>query len=139
MALVYEVVSANGYQAVLGFYHQINEDTVLTNHDERLAVADWGFASYNTFNMFTHGRHVAAMGMNVPDLDPEGCYRIHQPIGMFWTYTPDALLIGEEVFDLAPPVVERIDPAEMPTWDEVREAVKPYLPPAELRVKEMAV
>jgi hypothetical protein len=130
-----DVVTADGYNAVVAFYGELNDDTVLTNHDERLAVADWGLASYNTFNMWTRGRRLAALGIKIDNVDPDGYYRIHRPIAMFWNYTSDARLIGEDVFDVHPPIVEKITEAEAPTWEEVRDAVKQYLPVAPKRTK----
>jgi hypothetical protein len=127
-----------GRAAVLGFYSGLNEETVLTNHDERLAVADWGFASYNTFNQWTTGKHLASMGLKPDKLDLTAHYRVSRPIGMFWNYTPDAKLIGEDVFELSAPTVEIIDAAEAPTWEEVRNAVKRFLPESKLRVFEAA-
>lgn len=136
--LTTDVVTADGYDAVIKFYGELNDDIVLTNHDERLAVSDWGFASYNTFNMWTRGRRLASLGFEIEDVDPEGHYRIHRPIAMFWNYTADAKLIGEDVFDVHPPIIEKIDESEAPTWDEVRDAVKQYLPTVPKRVRETA-
>jgi len=132
------VLTANGYKAVLGFYNALNQETVLTNHTERLAIEDWGFASYNTFNIWTTGKHLAEQGIQMKDAEPDAHYCISRPIAMFWNYTPDAKLIGEEVYEVCPPTVTKIPPAEFPTWEEVRDAVKSFLPPKKLRVKEMA-
>lgn len=131
-----EIQLADGYAAVLGFYHALNEDTVLTNHDERLAVADWGFVSYNTFNMWTSGRHLKTLGLSVPNANAAGYYRISRPIVMIWNYTSDAKLIGEEVYEVVPPRIDEIPAAEMPTWEEVRDTVKSYLPATPLRRKQ---
>jgi hypothetical protein len=128
----------DGHAAVLGFYNALNEETVLTNHDERLAVADWGFASFNTFDMWTTGKHLPSMGITLDDTDPKAHYLVSRPIAMFWNYTSDAKLIGEEVYELSVPTVEKIPASEAPTWEEVRNAVRRFLPDSKLRVFEAA-
>jgi hypothetical protein len=128
----------DGHAAVMAFYNALNEETVLTNHDERLAVADWGFASYNTFDMWATGKHLPRMGIALDGVDSRANYLVSRPIAMFWNYTSDAKLIGEEVYELAAPTVERIDASDAPTWEEVRNAVRRFLPASKLRVFEAA-
>lgn len=130
-----QVVVCDGYNSVLDFYMALNEETVLTNQDDQIAVADWGFSSYNTQNMWTQGRHLASIGVELEDSEPEAYYRVSMRIAMFWNYTEDAKLIGEEVFRVGPVNIEKIDASESPTWEEVRDAVAPYLPPAPLQTK----
>jgi hypothetical protein len=130
-----QVVVCDGYNAVLGFYMALNEETVLTNQDERLAVSDWGLASYNTINMWTRGQHLASIGVELADSEPESYYRVSFPIVMFWNYTSDAMLIGEEVFRVGAVKIEKINEAEWPSWTEVRDVAAKFLPPAALRTK----
>ncbi|MFC9355125.1 hypothetical protein ACFTZB_00875 [Rhodococcus sp. NPDC057014] len=121
-----ERMTHDGHAAVVDFYQKINDTTVLTNQDEKLAVADWGFVSQNTWNMFTTGRHLIEQGIEVED--PDATYRVHRPLLMLWNYTEDAKLIGEEVYEIDAPKIEKIDASEAPTWAEIRDAMKPFLP-----------
>ncbi len=123
----------DGYEAVLGFYHGLNAETVLTNQDERLAVADWGLASHNTFNMWTKGKHLSELGVTAEDVEAEAHYRVSRPIAMFWNYNADAKLMGEEVYEVGDVTVEKIAASDAPTWEEVRDAMTPFLPAASLR------
>lgn len=129
-----DIVVCDGYDAVLAFYMSLNENAVITNEDERLAVNDWGFASYMTIVQWTRGEHLSDL-IPVTDHDPEGYYRVSRPVAMFWNYSPDAKLIGEEVYEVAPTLVEQVSEAEYLTEDEVRAAVSKYLPAAKLRVR----
>jgi hypothetical protein len=105
----------DGISAVKGFYSGLNERVVWLQ-DEQLFVNDWGLASYSTFGQFATGADVVAMGYEADD--PEATYAMLCPLAMFWPYTKDAKLIGENVCQLAPFTVVKPDPADIFTFEQ---------------------
>jgi len=105
----------DGLTAVKGFYSSLNERVVWLQ-DEQLFVNDWGFASYSTFGQFATGADVVAMGYEADA--PEATYAMLCPLAMFWPYTEDAKMIGEDVYQLAPFTVVKPNPADIFTFAE---------------------
>lgn len=121
-----ETVVFDGLEAVKGFYTGLKEGGVLTNQDELLSVADWGFSSFLKINLFRTGEQLIAEGAEVDD--PSAHYIVQTPCAMYWLYDEDARLIGENVYEMEPGVIKKLDPSEVITSDDLWELVKPYLP-----------
>lgn len=121
-----ETVVFDGLEAVKGFYTELKNGGVLTNQDELLSVADWGFSSFLKINLFRTGVQLVEQGVTVDD--PDGEYVIQTPCAMYWLYDENARLIGENVYEMEPGVVKKLDPAEVVTEDQVWKLVAPYLP-----------
>jgi hypothetical protein len=121
-----QTVVYDGMAAVKGFYVGLKDAGVLTNQDELLSVADWGFSSFLTINLFRTGAQLSGEGVQVDD--PGGHYVIQTPCAMHWLYDKDARLIGENLYEIEPGVVKRLAPEEVITEDDLANLVKPYLP-----------
>jgi hypothetical protein len=83
---------------------------------ERLWVSADGIASRST--QYTFGSGVRFNGLGA-DLDPQAQYLEKSAVGMFWWYTPEARLIGEEVWQLDSPVYTQMDPNDVPGKETV--------------------
>jgi len=104
-----ELTTFDGLDAVKGFYSALNTRVVWLQ-DEQLFVNDWGMASYSTFGQFASGEEVVELGYKAED--PEARYAMLCPLAMFWPYTKDALMIGEDVFQLAPFEIVKCEPGD---------------------------
>ncbi|MFC9355105.1 hypothetical protein ACFTZB_00765 [Rhodococcus sp. NPDC057014] len=120
-----EAVVIDGADAVRGFYGRLN-DGVITMADERLAVADWGFAAFNTIKLTIEGEKLIELGTEVDD--PAAHYAVTRPLCMFWDYDSQGRLIGENLYEAALPKVTKLSPEEVVTADEVAEVVRPFRP-----------
>ena len=121
-----ETVVYDGLDAVKGFYTELKNAGVLTNQDELLSVADWGFSSFLKINLFRTGAQLLEAGAEVDD--PDGHYIIQTPCAMYWLYDDDARLIGEYVYEIEPGVIHKLNPDDVITGADLRNLVKPYLP-----------
>lgn len=121
-----ETVVYDGMDAVKGFYTELKDGGVLTNQDELLSVADWGFSSFLTINLFRTGAQLVEMGVEVDD--PAADYVIQTPCAMYWLYDEDARLIGEYVYEIEAGKVVKLAPGEVVTEDDIKRLVEPYLP-----------
>lgn len=92
-------LTLQGREEVLGFYSSLEEReaTVMVVEDERLAVADWGFASEAWFNSYMPG-HLVPEGW---DADPDKLYILRQHIAMNWPYDEAGRMMGEHVYEHA--------------------------------------
>jgi len=123
-----------GTEAILGYYSSLTERqaTVIVIADEKLAVADWGFASESMFYSYMPGHCV-------PDwlsADPDKLYIFRQATAMCWPYDERGRLIGEHVYrhSGATELIE-VDADEFITLEEAREKLLPLqreLPPLEV-------
>jgi hypothetical protein len=84
--------------------------------DERLWVSDEGIASRSVHYTFGTGERFNAVGA---DLDPAKHYLEKSPVGMFWWYTSDVRLIGEEVWQLSAPEYVEMEAADVPGKETV--------------------
>lgn len=110
-----ELATFDGLDAVKGFYSALNTRVVWLQ-DEQLFVNDWGLASYSTFGQFAKGHEVREFGYEADD--PDASYAMLCPLAMFWPYSEDAKLIGEDVFQLAPFKVFKCEPGDEFTFEE---------------------
>lgn len=121
-----ETVVFDGLEAVKGFYTGLKDGGVLTNQDELLSVADWGFSSFLKINLFRTGAQLLADGIEVDD--PEGDYIVQTHCAMYWLYDEDARLIGEHVYEIEPGVIKKVAAEDRVTEDDIKRLVAPYLP-----------
>jgi hypothetical protein len=85
--------------------------------DEKLAVADWGIASWASH--YAHGPGSQFIEAGVELDDPDALYLEISNLAMFWRYTPDALLIGEEVYQIDEPTYRKVTPEEYYSKEEI--------------------
>jgi hypothetical protein len=114
-----------GMAEVQGYYDAVNE-VVSTFQDHTCWVNDWGIASYSTFVRFTTGAVLAGEGHNVPKPD-DTQYAQHLPMAMFWKYTDDAKLVGEDVFMLADPTHVEVGSDEQFSKDELHAVASSFI------------
>lgn len=88
----------DGREAVRGLYSGLvsSASTAIVSDAQRYAVADWGFCSEQVNHQYTTADGARRLGLEVDDT--ADCFVIHKPVAMVWTYTPDALLIGEVLY-----------------------------------------
>ena len=121
------VLRLQGREAVRQFYALLKEG-VLTNEFINFAVADWGFASFFKIHLFMSGDTLVRQG--TPIDDPLAFYHLEMPlVGMYWEYDEQARLVGENVYDILPPILTKMDPKDAPTADEVQRVLRRYLEP----------
>ncbi|CAJ1507563.1 hypothetical protein [[Mycobacterium] burgundiense] len=117
-------LTLDGRDQVLAFYSSLEEReaTVMVVEDEKLAVADWGFASEAWFNSYMPGRLVP----DGWDADPDKLYILRQYLAMNWPYDEQGRMVGEHVYehaDLAE--LTEIAADEFITLAEAREKLLP--------------
>ncbi|WP_225729278.1 MULTISPECIES: hypothetical protein [unclassified Nocardia] len=118
-------LTLDGRQQVSDYYRTMAESggTVVVIRDERLAVADWGFASEAVYDLYLRGDQL-------PDADPEGYYIVRQLIAMLWHYDDRARLTGEHSFahpDTAQTI--EIDAADYIGFEDYRRILTPLIRP----------
>jgi hypothetical protein len=121
-----DVVIHDGMDAVKTFYAALKDQGVLTDQDEYLSVDDWGFSSFLTICIFMPGRQLLDAGSQVDD--PDAMYVVMQPTGMYWLYDERARLIGERVYEIAPPEIVKCAPEDVVTEADIETLIAPYLP-----------
>ncbi|HEX4093043.1 MAG TPA: hypothetical protein VHZ33_30360 [Trebonia sp.] len=121
-----ETVVYDGLDAVKGFYLGLKDAGTLSNQDELLSVADWGFSSFLKINLYRTGAQLLDIGAEIDD--PDGEYVIQTPCAMYWLYDENARLIGENVYEMEPGVIRKLAPGETLTGNDLWNLVKPYLP-----------
>lgn len=114
-----------GMDEVQGYYNGVNE-VVSTFQDHTCWVNDWGIASYSTFVRFTTGEVLASEGMSIPKADQTE-YAQLWPMAMFWKYTEDAKLAGEDVYMLYEPEHRELAEHEKFSKEELAEVAKSFL------------
>lgn len=121
-----DVVVYDGEDEVKPFYIGLKGQGVLTDQDELLSVADWGFSSFLNICIFTPGQQLIDAGTQVDD--PDAMYVVKQPTGMYWLYDERARLIGERVYEIAPPEIIKCAPEDVVTEADIETLIAPYLP-----------
>jgi len=109
----------DGETAVKGFYDFVNSQLVIFVN-ENLWVNDWGLASRADLIRIVDGQQLASEGVEVDD--PSATYAESTHIAMFWPYDAEAKLIGDHVYQLEDPVVEKVAPGDEFTVEE-RDAI----------------
>jgi hypothetical protein len=113
----------DGADAVGKFYESL-KDGVAVLVDERIAVADWGFASYSDCVEFAAGSTLGARGIEVND--PDITYKLTTPQVMFWMYDENAILLGEHLYMINQTSVVEADPADTLTKELILEQCRPF-------------
>lgn len=122
-------LTLTGTDEVLSFYNGLGEThaTVMVVMDERIAVADWGFASEGVFHNFQPGHALdASIGA-----DPDKLYMQRRQLSMIWPYDERGRLVGEHVYEHLAfrSEYEEVPPEDFITLDEAREKLLPLLKP----------
>lgn len=119
----------DGYEAVAGLYSSYVESnsTVIFLENERLFVNDWGFASESSSHRLWQGRDLQAQGEKIDD--PDAWYVATTTTGMFWPYTSDGRMIGENVYRGGDRTIRRAAPDEILTRQDVIRMLEPLITP----------
>jgi hypothetical protein len=116
-----------GKSAVEAFYRQVFESrtNVMGARALNMCVADFGVVTEAVWNHMMPG---SALRAGEIDADPGAYYLISHNIIQNFTYTNDAKLIGERVYDdPASYRYERVDPADVVTPELARKQLAPFL------------
>ena len=121
---------AEGATEVQKIYKHLAESSgaVMVVENERLMVADWGFASEADFDTYYRGYTLIQDGIKVDN--PDGYYVLRQRYVMLWPYDERGRMIGEQVYE-NPSFYElrEIGEDEFITLDEARARLIPMLRP----------
>jgi hypothetical protein len=120
-------VVLDGREQVQEFYRGMADagNLVMILEDEKLAVADWGFASESIFNHYTPGRLI---GEDVDD--PDAWYLLRYRVAMVWHYDDGARMIGEHVYEeTVGREILKLAPEDVVTREEAREILAPLIRP----------
>jgi hypothetical protein len=109
----------DGEEPVKGFYAYVNSLLVLFRN-ENLWVNDWGLASRADLIRIVPGTQLLEEGVAVDD--PSATYAESTHIAMFWPYDEQARLIGEHVYQLEEPVLEKMAAIDLVTVEQ-RDAI----------------
>lgn len=132
-----EVLMLDGAEDVQGFYKSLVDENLLFidegNHE--LFVNDSGLAEFATEIEIKTGQRIldeenldAWYYQDVEIDDPDATYVLKNRHAIFWPYTEDERLIGENIYQIAPTEVVKPDPEEVPTIAEVEDLVEKYYP-----------
>ncbi|MDM0015940.1 hypothetical protein QTH87_26100 [Variovorax sp. J22P168] len=130
----------DGAESVKGLYAvwaQTNQ-SIFYAEDEQIAVANNFIASVSTMYQQTHGRTLAANGIQVDD--ENAYYLIRIPgMQMFWPYDDQCRLLGEDVWEPNPAArtLTKLAPSEVLTSEQSGKLLEPFIKP--LRNFEEAV
>jgi hypothetical protein len=117
----------DGRRQVHDFYAMLSAAgaIVMGPAEEKLVVADWGFASECMFHHFMPGRLL----MDSEDIDdPDAIYLVKHVLAFIWPYDDRQRLIGEHVYeDTASRSVEKVAPEDVVTPAMARAALAPLL------------
>ena len=122
----------DGAEAVKGFYAvwaQTNQ-SIFYAEDEQVAVADSFIASVATMYQQTHGKTLAANGIQVDD---ENAYYLLKVPGvqMFWPYDDQCRLLGEDVWEPNPAArtLTKLAPSDVLTSEQSGKLLAPFIKP----------
>jgi hypothetical protein len=122
------VVHLKGETAVKSHYKSMvdRKVTVIMLEQEKVAVADWGFASEAMFHTFKPGREcVNSFGAEIDD--PEAVFLESRSVCMAWRYDERGRMIGESVYSAPKATLRKVQPAELLTVEQVRETLAPLI------------
>jgi hypothetical protein len=109
----------DGEEPVKGFYAYVNSLLVLFRN-ETLWVNDWGLSSRADLVRVVSGAQLVEEGVEVDD--PEATYAESTHMVMFWPYDEHAKLMGEHVYQLEEPVLEKMEAIDLFTVEQ-RDAI----------------
>ena len=122
------VVHLKGETAVKNHYKSMvdRKVTVIMLEQERVAVADWGFASEAIFHTFKPGREcMNSFGAEIDD--PEAVFLESRSVCMAWRYDGHGRMIGESVYSAPKATLRKIPRGEVPTVEHVRDTLAPLI------------
>jgi hypothetical protein len=114
----------DGDASVKSFYDYVNSQLALY-YNETLWVNDWGLASRGDLVLIRSGESLAAEGVEVDDPGAEYCETTH--IAMFWPYDENAKLVGEHIYKLEEPTLEKVAPEDVFTAEQRNAISAEYL------------
>jgi len=122
----------DGYDAVAGFYRGMTDvglNLIMPLPlSERMAVADWGLAFESELAHVVPGAALPLLGVVVNGVDPAATYVLTERVANIWPYDADAKLLGENVFiDIASRNLYLVEPGDVITTDQARQALEPLL------------
>jgi hypothetical protein len=104
------------------------QTTVMLVENERLMVADWGFASDSYFNTYQRGHDLLDKGFT--GYEPEGYYVHRQHFAMIWPYDERGRMIGEHVYEnKANQQIFEVQEGDYLTIEDARARLLPLLRP----------
>lgn len=115
---------------VKAFYKDLAETdtTTILVQDEKLMVADWGFASEAMFHTYLRGHHLESKGIS--GYDPDGFYIDRQEFLMIWPYDERGRMIGEKVHgNKSTREIVEVPEEDFNTNEDARERMEPLLRP----------
>jgi len=119
-------ITLEGREAVLGLYGGVQDvgSSVIVVEDEKLAVADWGFASEAMYFQYYLGSQAPA---GLP-AEPDKFYIQRRRLAGIWPYDERGRMIGEHLYDFpADDDWYEISSEDFITLDEAREKLYPLL------------
>jgi hypothetical protein len=119
------LTTLDGADAVGVFYDGIG-DEVFAMVNERLAVDDWGLASYSDIFEFVTGETALARGYEVAD--PGLWYMLYVPQTMFWLYDENAKLKGEHLYWVGKQELRDADQDDVLTKARIVESCEQFIP-----------
>jgi hypothetical protein len=122
------VVHLKGHDAVKNHYKSMvdRKVTVMMLEHEKVAVADWGFASEALFHSFKPGREcLNSYGAEIDDA--EAIFLESRWVCMAWRYDERGRMIGESVYSAPKATLRKLPPAEVLTVEQVRETLEPLI------------
>jgi hypothetical protein len=91
-----QTFEVDGKDEIIKFYNGIGE-AVLWNTDEKIAVADWGFAAELTLHQLAPGRELKMLLVDVDNDDDY--YHLQSRQAFFWPYDEQQRLVGEYIYE----------------------------------------
>lgn len=128
-----EGVILDGMEEVHQFYETLaNLDMlVMWTGNQKMAVADWGFAGEAEFSQFVPGKMLgdsvfSSLGDDAPQTesayDPDAYYLVRRTLAFVWPYDEHGNMIGEHVYeDTNSKTVTRVETADVITGARARE------------------
>lgn len=114
-----QTFEVDGKDEILKFYNSIGE-AVLWNTDEKIAVADWGFAAELTLHQLAPGRELKMLLVDVDNDDDY--YHLQSRQAFFWPYDERQRLVGEYIYeDPGTRKVEKVGKSEIITSQRAAE------------------
>jgi len=132
-----EVVQLDGTADVREFYGSLDGENYVFIDDgsHEIFVNDNGLAEFATEIEFKTGERILAEEnldawyyQDVEIDDHDALYGLKNRHAIFWPYTEDERLIGENIFQISPTEIVKPDADQVPTIAEVEDLVEKYYP-----------
>jgi hypothetical protein len=105
----------DGKDAVAKFYSGLTDSelNVFGPVEQKIAVADWGFAAEALFQQHLTGKQLIAQGEQ--GVDAQQVYRVEWMVASAWHYTAQAKLIGEHIYPRGTRTITKAEAADLVT------------------------